>query len=234
VPERRVIPPRQGYDQWAAVYDTDGNPLIALETPRVAELLGDVHGLTIADIGCGTGRHAIPLAARGARVTAVDFSEGMLAEARAKPGAHAVNFIHHDIVEPLPLPDASFDRVLCCLVIDHVRDLDHLFREMACLCSPSGGFIVVSSMHPAMMLRGVQARFTDPTTGEKTYPESVPHQLSDYINAAFRARLTIDHLSEHMIDESIVKISPRAAPYLGWPMLLMMRLAPRAASSRRG
>lgn len=219
----RTLPTREGYDQWAAVYDTDGNPLIALEEPRVAALLGDVRGLSICDIGCGTGRHAIALAKQDARVTAVDFSEGMLAQARAKPDAHLVSFIHHDIATRLPLPDRSFDRVICCLVIDHVRDLDHLFREMGRLCT-SDGRIVVSSMHPAMMLQGVQARFTDPATGEKVYPESVPNQLSDYVMAALRAGLRIDHLSEHMIDESIIKISPRAAPYLGWPMLLMMGL----------
>jgi len=47
-----------------------------------------------ADIGCGTGRHAIRLAAAaGAKVTALDFSEGMLERARAKPGADAVKVI---------------------------------------------------------------------------------------------------------------------------------------------
>ncbi|MBL8745681.1 MAG: class I SAM-dependent methyltransferase [Phycisphaerae bacterium] len=221
----RILPTREGYDQWASVYDTDGNPLIALEEPRVAELLGEVRGLSICDVGCGTGRHAIALAGRGARVTAIDFSEGMLAQARSKPGAERVNFVHHDIAARLPLADASFERVICCLVVDHVRDLDHLFAEMTRVCVP-GGRVIVSSMHPAMMLQGVQARFNDPVTGEKVYPESVPNQLSDYVMAAIRAGLEIDHLSEHMIDESIVRLSPRAAPYVGWPMLLMMRMRP--------
>lgn len=224
--ERRTLPTREGYDQWSAVYDTDGNPLIALEEPRVAELLGDVHGLTVCDIGCGTGRHAVRLAAAGARVTALDFSEGMLARARAKPGADRVTFIQHDIATTLPVNSGGFDRVICCLVLDHVRGLDHLFGEMRRLCEPTRGRIVVSVMHPAMMLQGVQARFNDPATGEKVYPESVPNQVSDYITAAIRAGLAIDHISEHMIEESIVLISPRAAPYLGWPMLLMLGLRP--------
>lgn len=223
MPAPRILPTREGYDQWAAVYDTDGNPLIALEEPRVAELLGDVRGLTIADIGCGTGRHAIRLARQGASVTAIDFSEGMLAQARAKPGADRITFIHHDLATPLPLPDAAFDRVICCLVFDHVRDVAGLFAELGRVCSPAGR-IIVSIMHPAMMLQGVRARFNDPVTGEKIYPESVPNQLSDYVMAALRADLVIEHMSEHMIDESIVRTSPRAVPYLGWPMLLMMRL----------
>ncbi len=206
------------------MYDSDGNPLIALEEPRVAELLGDVRGLAVCDIGCGTGRHAIRLAGAGARVTALDFSEGMLAQARGKPGAERVAFIHHDIATRLPLADDEFDRVICCLVLDHVRDLDHVFGEMRRVCEPGRGRVVVSVMHPAMMLQGVQARFNDPATGEKVYPESVPNQLSDYVMAALRAGLCIEHLSEHMIDESIVKIAARAGPYLGWPMLVMMGL----------
>jgi malonyl-CoA O-methyltransferase len=192
-------------------------------------LLGDVRGLAIADIGCGTGRHAVRRVGQGARVTAVDFSEGMLERARAKPGAERVTFVQHDIAARLPLADGAFDRVICCLVFDHVREVAGLFGELGRVCKGEGR-IVVSIMHPAMMLQGVQARFNDPVTGEKVYPESVANQVSDYVMGAVRVGLTIEHLSEHMIDESIVKISARAVPYVGWPMLLMMGLRPSGGS----
>lgn len=39
---------------------------------------------SILDLGCGTGNHAIPLAQRGYQVSGVDFSEEMLARAKAK------------------------------------------------------------------------------------------------------------------------------------------------------
>jgi hypothetical protein len=76
------------------------------------------------------------------------------------------------------------------------------------------------------MLRGVQARFTDPATGRQTRPYSAPHQICDYVMAAVRADLRIDHLSEHAIDEAVAAVSPRARRYLGWPMLLLMGLRP--------
>ena len=87
------LPTREGYDRWAAHYDADANPLVALEGQHVGELLGDVRGLAVLDVGCGTGRHALRLAVAGAQVQAVDFSEEMLARARAKPGADAVTLV---------------------------------------------------------------------------------------------------------------------------------------------
>jgi SAM-dependent methyltransferase len=80
----QIVPTQQGYDSWAHVYDDEDNPLIALETPQFRRLLGDVRGLTVADIGCGTGRHALAMEQAGARVIGVDFSAGMMSKARAK------------------------------------------------------------------------------------------------------------------------------------------------------
>lgn len=221
--EPQVVPTREGYDLWSAIYDDEDNPLIALETARVRTLLGDVRGLTIADIGCGTGRHALGMAAAGARVIALDFSVGMLARARAKPGLAAVPFVQHDFTSGLPFASRSVDGVTCCLVLEHVVDLDGAFGEMARICRV-GGFVLVSDLHPTMRLLGVQANFTDPATGSETRPAGARHQLSDYVNAATRAGLCIDHMSEHVVDEALVARSPRARKHLGWPLLLLMRL----------
>src|SRR5712671_5899763 len=96
------LPTKDGYDLWAAIYDEDGNPLIAIEEPWVDRLLGDVRGLAVADIGCGTGRHAIRLASAGAAVHAVDFSAAMLERARAKTQGSNITFHVHDLAQPLP------------------------------------------------------------------------------------------------------------------------------------
>jgi SAM-dependent methyltransferase len=218
-----LLSTKHGYDLWAAIYDTEDNPLIAIEEPWVDRLLGDVRGLSVADIGCGTGRHAIRLASAGAVVQALDFSAGMLERAQAKAQGLNINFRIHDLAEPLPFVNESFDRVICGLVIDHIADLTGLFREMHRICRPSG-FVIVSVMHPAMMLRGVQARFHDPASGREIRPASCPHQLSDYIMAAVRAGFILDHLSEHMVDEALANRLERAQRYVGWPLLFLMRL----------
>ena len=223
IPTIDLLSTKDGYDLWAAIYDEDGNPLIALEEPRMDGLLGDVCGLKIADIGCGTGRHAIRLAKAGADVDALDFSDGMLKRAREKAGDLPIRFHVHDLARPLPFPDNSFDRVVCGLVIDHIPDLQGLFREMGRVCRGSG-FVVVSVMHPAMMLRGVQARFHHPTSGREVRPASCPHQLSDYVMAAVKSGLVIDHLGEYLVDEELAGRLERAKRYVGWPLLFLMRL----------
>ena len=218
---------REGYDRWAEFYDDDDNPLPVLEERHVPALIGDAAGLDVADVGCGTGRHAVRLAAAGARVTALDFSVRMLEAARRKPGAETIRFLVHDIAQTLPLPDAEFDRVLCCLVADHVADLRALFGELARICRPEpGAAVVVSSVHPALMLRGVQARFRDPRTGARAQVESARHQISDYVTAAVRAGLAIEHVSEHAVDAALAAALPRAEKYLGWPMLFVMKASP--------
>jgi len=216
-----ILSTRDGYDRWSEIYDTEGNPLISLEEPAVDRLLGEVRGLDVADIGCGTGRHAVRLAERGARVVGLDFSSGMLAQARAK--APGLDLRVHDLSQPLPLADASFDRVLCCLVMDHVADVLGLMKQLGRIRRPDGK-LIVSIMHPAMMLRGIQARFRDPETGRETRPESVPNQISDYVTAALGAGLSIRHMSEHAFDAESAKAVPRAEKYIGWPMLLLFEL----------
>jgi ubiquinone/menaquinone biosynthesis C-methylase UbiE len=218
-----VIDTREGYDRWSHQYDVDGNPLIALEEKYFPEILGQMRGLLVADVGCGTGRHAARLASAGAHVVALDFSTGMMRKAREKFGAQRVAFAVADVSKTLPIRDRRFDRVICCLVLDHIDDVAALFRELKRICRRDG-FIAISAMHPAMMLREVQAQFHDPATGATVRPRSAPNQICDYVNAATAAGLRIDHMSEHVIDAEVAGKYPRAMKYLGWPMLLLMRL----------
>ena len=212
-----------GYDRWAAVYDHDANPLPALEEPRVREALGDAGGREVLDLGCGTGRHTAWLAEAGARITAVDFSAGMLEEARRKVSSGRVRFIAHDLHEPLPLPDASFDAVVSGLVLEHLRDLAEFFAEARRVLRP-GGRAVVSAMHPSMFLRGSQARFTDPDSGEVVAPGSLPHRICDFVMAGLHAGFTLLRLGEYAPDKELVKRYPRAERYLDWPMLVVLTL----------
>jgi malonyl-CoA O-methyltransferase len=213
-----------GYDRWSVIYDADENPLVTIEEPVMRQLIGDVTGKRVLDVGCGTGRHTAALAAAGARVSAIDFSQGMLQQAKLKPECGHVDFVQHDLAEPFPFAEGSFDAIVCGLVLDHIRKLDLLFGEMHRVCKP-GSFAAVSVMHPAMSLIGVQARFTDPHTGNKVQCGSQENTTSDYINAITRAGWGIETMIERSVDTQLIQLRPRAEKYAGWPMLMAWHLA---------
>jgi malonyl-CoA O-methyltransferase len=147
----------------------------------------------------------------------------MVAQAAGKPGWSDVRFVQHDLNAAMPFANASFDRVVSFLVLDHITALDVFFAECRRVCRPEG-FVLISVMHPAMMLRGIQARFKDPATGLEVRPASATNTISDYVLAATRAGLRIDHMSEHAVDAELAARMERAAKYLDWPMLLLMKI----------
>ena len=65
--EGRPEPPGiSGYAMWAENYDDLGaNPVVGGEEEVIDDLIGNVEGLRVLDVGCGTGRHALTLAERG-------------------------------------------------------------------------------------------------------------------------------------------------------------------------
>jgi len=221
--DHTVLPAREGYDRWAATYDTMGNWLLELEEPEVDRALGDVEGLDVLDVGAGTGRHAIRIAAAGARVTAIDFSDEMLAKAREKPGADRVRWLVHDVARPLPFAANSFDRVLSALVLEHipVDELASFFGELGRVARDDG-VIVVTAMHPAMFVKGVSANFRD-ESGE-VRPRSYVATLSDYVMGAIHAGLVILALGERSVDAELVVRNERSRKWLGWPALFVMTL----------
>ena len=147
-------------------------------------------------------------------MTALDVSEGMLAQARSKPGAGAVRFLVHDLEKPLPLPAQAFDRVLCSLALEHVVRLERALAEMARVCRPDGRVAIIE-MHPAMLLKGVSAHFHDPRTGQDVRPRSVGHQVSGFVTAGLKAGLVLEEMREFF--------NPNSAKHRGWPVLLTLR-----------
>lgn len=140
---------KNDYDRFARVYsdDAEHNAFNALyERPESLRLMGDVAGLRVLDAGCGSGAHAAELLARGAIVTGIDKSSGMLALARDRFGA-AVTLYEADLGAPLRFADGAFDRVLAALVLHYIEDWTLPLREFRRVLA-RGGKLIVSTHHP--------------------------------------------------------------------------------------
>jgi SAM-dependent methyltransferase len=78
------------------------------------QVLGDVVGKDILELGCGAAQWSIALAKVGARPVGIDLSERQLEHARQLMAEAGVSFpLVHGSAERVPLPDASFDIVFC-------------------------------------------------------------------------------------------------------------------------
>ena len=78
------------------------------------QLLGEVAGKDILELGCGAAQWSIALAKKGARPVGLDLSERQLEHARRLMAEAGVDFpLVHASAEAVPLPDSSFDIVFC-------------------------------------------------------------------------------------------------------------------------
>jgi len=220
------LPIAEGYDRWAPIYETNGNPLMVLEEQVMrSHFQHSVKGKRILDLGCGTGRHGIWLAQQGARVTGLDASGGMLQMAKDNAAGLNLELLQHDLSTAFPLEKEAFDEAVSTLVLEHIPDLPFFFREIWRVVKPEGA-IYISAMHPAMMRKGNQANFTDPETGEEVRPRGFPHQLSEMIRAMLKAGLRLIDMREYFCTADLIRHFPKAAKYRDWPMLVVFQLKP--------
>lgn len=172
----------EGYAQWAGSYDVP-NPFIAREEEVVRPILEALAGpgVDALDAGCGTGRHAAHLAARGCSVIGVDRSAEMLAVARRKvPGAR---FEAGDLRD-LPVEDDAVDLAVVSLALSHLQDPTPALSELARVLRP-GGHLVITDPHPSSQVLGGQAFYRD-GDGRLSWVRNHYHSASTWLRA-FRA-----------------------------------------------
>jgi len=147
-PQRRDL--QRFWARYFAVYDTlNEAPPYQHMVARTVELLSPATGDRILDAGAGTGNVSKVLAAHGARVTGIDFSEPALERCRVK--VPSAEFRLADLTQPLPLDTASFDKVACCLVL-HFLDPDRQAFAAGELCRvlKPGGRLAVTVFAPRL------------------------------------------------------------------------------------
>ncbi len=108
----KTVSIKEAYKHWAPRYEQDLPYLFESESEKVIPLLEHIKNKKILDLGCGTGRYSITLAKKGAIVTAIDFSEEMLAVAKknAKKENVKINFKQFDLKKRFP--EGDYDAIL--------------------------------------------------------------------------------------------------------------------------
>jgi len=187
-------PVQRAYDRWSEIYDTDINATRDLDASVLREQPLELEGKDILELGAGTGKNTVWLAASARRVVALDFSAGMLERARVRLGvASSVHFVVQDLRAPWSLPDAAFDRVVGNLVLEHIAELGHVFNEAARVLRPAGT-LYLCELHPFRQRLGSQAQFSG-AAGRERVPAFL-HDVSDYVAAGLAAGLALRALDE--------------------------------------
>ncbi len=142
------------WDRRAAHFDADFGHSIATPAERAAwdrilALVVPNRGpLDALDAGCGTGFLSLELAARGHRVTGVDFAPAMVAEARRKAAAEdlPVRFEEGD-AEQLPFDAGSFDLVISRHVLWTLPHPERAIDEWIRVLRPGGRLAIIDGAH---------------------------------------------------------------------------------------
>ncbi|MDQ2668633.1 MAG: methyltransferase domain-containing protein [Gemmatimonadota bacterium] len=204
----------RAYDRWSASYDSDVNATRDLDATVLRRAPLRLHGRHVLELGCGTGKNTAWLATKAARVTALDFSDGMLAVARERVTAYNVEFVRHDLRSAWPLRDESADVVVGNLVLEHLENLPPIFAEAARVLT-GGGQLFLSELHPFRQLRGGQAHFADPSSGETVAVTAHRHSTSEYVNSTIAAGFTLIELGEWLEEDASADTPPRLLSLLG-------------------
>jgi 2-polyprenyl-3-methyl-5-hydroxy-6-metoxy-1,4-benzoquinol methylase len=156
---------REARDAWnanAAFWDgrmAEGNDFFrTLLWPAIERLLSPIAGRRVLDAACGNGVTSRRLAALGARATAFDFAEQMIAHARERSTAHADTIDYRvldatDEAALLQLGEASFDSALCNMALMDMADIGPLLQAVRRLLKPASPF-VFSVCHPCFNQSG--------------------------------------------------------------------------------
>lgn len=119
------------YDAW---FETPaGRYAGALEDELLLRVTGDLAGLRLLDVGCGTGRHLALFAANGARGFGLEPSPAMLARARHRLAGLTVPLVHGR-AERLPFADGAFDVVTMITSLELMGDPRRALAEARRVC----------------------------------------------------------------------------------------------------
>jgi ubiquinone/menaquinone biosynthesis C-methylase UbiE len=199
---KKELEPALAYDQWSSGYDNQpGNLMLALDEQLCTELLSElaIPGKTVADIGCGTGRHWAKIMDKNpARLAGYDVSAGMLGILQKKYPQAETHLLEDEHLEGLA--DQSCDLVISTLTVAHIAHIRTALAEWRRVLKP-GGSILITDYHPDALAKGGQRTFRhhDKTIAVRNHI----HTLAGLNKIAGELDLQVYRCIEKKIDDSV-------------------------------
>lgn len=189
-PPPAVLPVLDAYARWAASYPAEAhNQFMRVEQQALLELLPDVSGAVVLDLGCGTGRYLKIVRARGAAAAVgLDLSPHMLRQAVVVTTA----VVRGDLAS-LPFRSGAAGIVICGLAVGHLPRLQGAISEMGRVLAP-GGTLLYSDFHPVAYRAERRRPFE--ADGRSYAVEHHPHLYPVHEAACAAADLDIDAVRE--------------------------------------
>jgi SAM-dependent methyltransferase len=194
----------------------------------------------VLDIGCGEGQVARHLTrATGASfVVGVDPSVAqVLVAAERGGGPHYLR----GAADALPIPDASFDAAVACLVFEHITEVDDALAEVARIIRPGGVFLFLLN-HPLLQVPGsgwiddhileeqywrIGPYLVEDVSMEELAPgvvlPFVHRPLSRYVNRLAEVGLLVERMEEPAPPPGFVARAPEYEASVSIPRLLVLR-----------
>jgi 2-polyprenyl-3-methyl-5-hydroxy-6-metoxy-1,4-benzoquinol methylase len=222
-----------------------------VNTPAFFDLLPPIDGLFCLDLGCGEGHNTRLMAARGARIVALDIAESFIRAAAQAAGESICHVVGDGAT--LPFAGESFDVVTAFMSLMDVADPERTLAEVARILRP-GGFVQFSVVHPATSTP--IRRWVDDEAGERqalaigdyfyegpltetwtfeAAPEEVRERhrpftityarrtLTGWIEAVLAAHLTLEAIAEPHADDEAARAHPEVADTRIAPYFLLLR-----------
>lgn len=180
------VPALEGHRLWASTYDRILNPVIALESRMLANLLCPIDRQCFLDVACGTGRWTAHLRQEGGFAFGIDASPEMLSKACSKKNLHGRLVLAN--AANLPFRDRVADVTLCSFAAGYFNSLRRVMAEMARV-TRHGGRVILSDLHHAGIAAGWTRSFR--VDGSVYEMEHFSQSLDEFRNAGTEANLQL-------------------------------------------
>ncbi len=133
------------YSRYSGIYDLLFGKIFHSGRGQAVEMMDLSLGDRVLEVGVGTGL-SLSFYPRNCKVTGIDISEGMLAEAEKKVAEEDLRHVSLQKMDALNMEfaDDTFDRVLAAYVVTTVPDPIRLVREIKRVTKPGGRFVLLN------------------------------------------------------------------------------------------